>query len=127
MQSTLPPMNSWLGKEITILRYLRLYFYTILSISGRENNTFWVFTAGGISGILSWIFTYPQDVIKSRIQVDQKKDEIVTLIQQCYFSKADKLQSEQRVYKGIMHCLKVSLQKEGYGILLRGIGSTIVR
>jgi hypothetical protein len=66
-------MNSWLGNENLIIIIFMFPNDLIISdgISGRENNTFWVFTAGGISGILSWIFTYPQDVIKSRIQVNK--------------------------------------------------------
>ncbi len=66
-----------------------------------------MFTAGGIGGILSWIFTYPQDVIKSRIQADG-------------FGPDAK-------YKGYVHCFKESLKNEGPGIFVRGIGSTIVR
>ena len=27
-----------------------------------------VLSAGGMAGVFSWIFTYPQDVIKSRLQ-----------------------------------------------------------
>lgn len=60
-----------------------------------------------MAGILSWLFTYPQDVIKSRIQGDTLG----------YASK----------YKGAYDCLKQSLRSEGYPMLFRGIGSTVVR
>ena len=49
-----------------------------------------------------------QDVIKSRIQ-------------------ADDICPKKRAYRNAYHCLKISIQNEGYSMLLRGIGSTIVR
>lgn len=76
------------------------------NFSGHEDNTLAVFTAGGVGGIMSWIFTYPQDVIKSRIQGD------------VYGSEK---------YKGIRHCVAESLKNEGPRMFVRGIGSTIIR
>ena len=67
----------------------------------------WVFTAGGLAGVASWIPTYPIDVVKSRLQ-------------------ADKFGAEAS-YRGPMHCLKTMIEKEGYGVLVRGIGSTVIR
>ena len=29
-----------------------------------------ILLAGGMAGIFSWVFTYPQDVLKSRLQAD---------------------------------------------------------
>ena len=46
-----------------------------------------VLFGGGMAGVLSWVFTYPQDVIKSRLQ-------------------ADSFGATQQ-YTGPMHCLKV--------------------
>jgi len=66
-----------------------------------------VLMAGGLAGVLSWVFTYPQDVIKSRLQ-------------------ADGFGSSQ-LYKGPINCLKISLASEGSSFLLRGIGSTVIR
>jgi len=66
-----------------------------------------ILTAGGLAGIFSWIFTYPQDVIKSRLQADG-------------FGR-------NQQYKSAIHCLQVSLQTEGPRCLLRGIGSTVIR
>merc|ERR1719320_1256453 len=60
-----------------------------------------------MAGIFSWVFTYPQDVIKSRLQADS-----FGLNQQ---------------YSSARHCLQASIETEGYGCLTRGIGSTIVR
>lgn len=63
--------------------------------------------AGGMAGILSWIFTYPQDVIKSRLQADGW--------------------GQSQEYRGPSHCLKSSLAAEGISCLFRGIGSTVIR
>jgi len=66
-----------------------------------------VLMAGGMAGVFSWITTYPQDVIKSRLQADSF--------------------GTNQLYKGPLHCLKVSLQEEGHSFLFRGIGSTVIR
>jgi len=66
-----------------------------------------VLMAGGMAGVFSWITTYPQDVIKSRLQADSF--------------------GTNQLYKGPLHCLKVSLQEEGSSFLFRGIGSTVIR
>jgi len=66
-----------------------------------------VLFGGGMAGVLSWVFTYPQDVIKSRLQADN-------------FGGSQK-------YRGPLHCLQLSLKEEGHGFLLRGIGSTVIR
>ena len=74
---------------------------------GHEDNTAIVFASGGLAGIISWVFTYPQDVIKSRIQADS-------------FGKKAK-------YSGSINCIRQSLKNEGAQVLVRGIGSTVVR
>ncbi|XP_033606387.1 mitochondrial basic amino acids transporter isoform X2 [Cryptotermes secundus] len=63
--------------------------------------------AGGFSGTLSWVLTYPIDVVKSRLQVDG-------------------MGGVYR-YSGFMDCLKKSIQTEGYGVMTRGLTSTILR
>ena len=88
-------------------RDLFLIFFFFFT-RGHESNTAWVFAAGGLSGIVSWVFTYPQDVIKSRIQ-------------------ADDICPKNRAYRNAYHCLKVSIKNEGYGMMVRGIGSTVIR
>ncbi|XP_059208591.1 mitochondrial basic amino acids transporter isoform X2 [Centropristis striata] len=63
--------------------------------------------AGGMSGIASWISTYPVDVIKSRLQADG-----VGGVNQ---------------YSGIMDCVRQSLKKEGWRVFTRGLTSTLLR
>lgn len=64
-------------------------------------------TAGGLSGTLSWVVTYPFDVVKSRLQADGMGGEIK--------------------YRGIWHCFKNSIEVEGISVMSRGLISTIVR
>ena len=64
-------------------------------------------TAGGMAGIFSWIFTYPQDVIKSRLQADGW--------------------GRGQQYQGALHCLRASVGFEGWSCLTRGVGSTVIR
>ncbi|XP_039258875.1 mitochondrial basic amino acids transporter-like [Styela clava] len=62
--------------------------------------------SGGIAGILSWVITYPFDVLKSRLQADH---------------------FENSKYKGTIDCLKKGIEKEGPRLLYRGLNSTIIR
>merc|ERR1711892_731472 len=78
-----------------------------LLTKGRKDDNLWVFFAGGIAGICSWITTYPQDVIKSRVQGDG------------WGVKAQ--------YTGPVNCLKVTVQEGGLSVLYRGFGSTTYR
>ena len=63
--------------------------------------------AGGMSGIASWISTYPVDVIKSRLQADG-----VGGVYQ---------------YSSIADCVRQSVKKEGYMVFTRGLTSTLLR
>ncbi|XP_016406277.1 mitochondrial basic amino acids transporter-like [Sinocyclocheilus rhinocerous] len=63
--------------------------------------------AGGMSGIASWLSTYPVDVIKSRLQAD---------------GVGGKYQ-----YSSIMDCTRKSIQREGWRVFTRGLTSTLLR
>ncbi|KAG5026042.1 hypothetical protein AAZX31_08G203100 [Glycine max] len=62
--------------------------------------------AGGLAGVTSWISCYPFDVVKTRLQA-QTPSSIK--------------------YKGIIDCFKKSVNAEGYGVLWRGLGTTVAR
>ncbi|KAJ9582804.1 hypothetical protein L9F63_022845 [Diploptera punctata] len=88
------------------------YFYsyelmTRSSGDGLPISTLNMLLAGGLSGTLSWVLTYPIDVVKTRLQADGCNGECK--------------------YTGFMDCLKKSVQSEGYGVLSRGLNSTILR
>jgi len=99
------------GFGITVLREVPafgVYFGSYeLMIRTFGESTPVILTGGGIAGILSWIFTYPQDVIKSRLQADGF--------------------GVSRQYKSTFHCLQASFQAEGPTCFVRGIGSTVIR
>ncbi|XP_029806755.1 mitochondrial basic amino acids transporter [Suricata suricatta] len=61
--------------------------------------------AGGTSGILSWLSTYPVDVVKSRLQ-------------------ADGVRGPPR-YGGFVDCVRQSYRAEGWRVFTRGLASTL--
>ncbi|XP_024293546.1 mitochondrial basic amino acids transporter isoform X1 [Oncorhynchus tshawytscha] len=63
--------------------------------------------AGGMSGITSWISTYPVDVIKSRLQADGV--------------------GGHNKYSGIADCVRQSLKREGWRVFTHGLTSTLLR
>ncbi|KAA0711588.1 Mitochondrial basic amino acids transporter [Triplophysa tibetana] len=63
--------------------------------------------AGGLSGITSWISTYPVDVVKSRLQADGAEG--------------------TNKYSGIVDCVRQSWRREGWRFLTRGLTSTLLR
>ncbi|XP_063255439.1 solute carrier family 25 member 47 isoform X2 [Prinia subflava] len=65
-----------------------------------------VLLSGGFAGVLAWGFATPMDVIKSRMQTDE---------------------SEQHKYKGLVHCVRESVRKEGAKVLFKGLGLNCVR
>ena len=63
--------------------------------------------AGGIAGIISWMPTYPFDVIKTRMQGDG-------------FGK-------NQMFKSSLHCFRYTIEGQGLSILYRGFGSCVYR
>ncbi|KAK4315013.1 hypothetical protein Pmani_013737 [Petrolisthes manimaculis] len=104
------------GQAITTLRdvpgfasYFMTYEYLSRSWSGSDGNIspMVVLMAGGFAGSVSWMFSYPLDVVKSRLQ-------------------ADGIGGTSK-YKGTLDCLKKSIQSDGVGVLFRGINSSLIR
>ncbi|XP_061338588.1 mitochondrial arginine transporter BAC2-like [Gastrolobium bilobum] len=62
--------------------------------------------AGGLAGVVSWVFSYPLDVIKTRLQAQTPSS---------------------LKYKGILDCLRKSIKQEGYVVLWRGLGTALAR
>ncbi|KAG2457696.1 MCATL protein, partial [Polypterus senegalus] len=90
--------------------YFLTYDYLTRSLGCDPDDSYMIpklLFAGGMSGIASWLSTYPADVIKSRLQADG-----VGGVNQ---------------YKGIMDCVQQSLAKEGWRVFTRGLTSTLLR
>ncbi|XP_052000915.1 mitochondrial basic amino acids transporter [Xyrauchen texanus] len=105
------------GMRTTIIREtpgFGVYFltYDVLTRSlGCEPNDVYMIPkllfAGGLSGMASWMSTYPVDVIKSRLQ-------------------ADGVGGVNR-YNGISDCVRQSWEREGWRAFTRGLTSTLLR
>lgn len=67
--------------------------------------------AGGLAGVASWIFCYPLDVVKSRLQAQ---------------SRPEAGQPPPK-YSGIVDCFRKSVQEEGVAVLFRGLGTAVAR
>lgn len=63
--------------------------------------------AGGLSGISSWILTYPIDVVKSRFQADGD--------------------GKNRKYHGMMDCVRKTFRSGGLMAFSQGLPATILR
>ncbi len=64
----------------------------------------YLFVSGGIAGCLTWLSTYPFDVLKTRIQLDT-----------------------QNMYSGIWDCFKKIVRHEGGSVMFRGLSSALYR
>lgn len=102
------------GLGITVMREIPAfssYFVTYELLTRNNDNTpistLRMLFAGGFAGTVSWILTYPIDVVKSRLQADG----MVGAAQ----------------YNGIIDCVKKSISTEGHKFLTRGLTSTIIR
>ncbi|XP_032619390.2 solute carrier family 25 member 47 [Chelonoidis abingdonii] len=65
-----------------------------------------VLLSGGSAGVFGWAVATPMDVIKSRMQVDNLG---------------------QRKYRGLIHCIRVSVKEEGIRVLFKGLGLNCIR
>ncbi|XP_005047649.1 PREDICTED: solute carrier family 25 member 47 isoform X3 [Ficedula albicollis] len=78
-----------------------------LTPDGRNKPGFLVvLLSGGFAGVLAWGLATPMDVIKSRMQTDE---------------------SDQHKYKGLIHCVRESVRKEGPKVLFKGLGLNCIR
>ena len=68
---------------------------------------FWLCMAGGMSGVASWIITYPCDFIKSRIQTDGVNG--------------------PPQYRGIVDCCRKSYALGKMRIFFKGLNATLLR
>lgn len=100
------------GITLTVMREIpgfSAYFFTYEALMKYgSSSTLEMLFAGGMAGVVSWLITYPIDVVKTRIQSDGIKGDPIK-------------------YKGTIHCIKCGLAEEGYRFLFRGLNSTLIR
>ncbi|XP_053469629.1 mitochondrial basic amino acids transporter isoform X2 [Ictalurus furcatus] len=90
--------------------YFLVYDVLTRSLGCEPDNSYMIpklMFAGGMSGIASWLSTYPVDVIKSRLQADGVGGNFQ--------------------YSGIIDCTRKSLEQEGWRVFTRGLTSTLLR
>ncbi|XP_058452042.1 mitochondrial basic amino acids transporter [Malaya genurostris] len=100
------------GLGITVVRDIpgfSSYFvsYELMVQTFDDPSPFVVLMAGGLAGTISWLISFPIDVVKSRLQ-------------------ADGMYGEPK-YRGIADCLRKSYATEGLAFLSRGLTSTLLR
>ncbi|XP_022917808.2 mitochondrial basic amino acids transporter-like [Onthophagus taurus] len=101
------------GLNITVMREIPAfgsYFASYEYLSRMEDgitSTPTMILAGGTAGVISWIISYPIDVIKSRMQIDGMNG--------------------INEYKNSMDCLKKTVEQGGYRSLFRGLMPAIIR
>lgn len=59
-----------------------------------------------MAGVFGWLSTYPIDVIKTRIQAQDMKNQ---------------------EYRNTWHCFKTVYRGEGMRVMFAGVGATIIR
>lgn len=105
------------GLGCTILRdspgfgvYFSGYEYLTQKVTDSKGNvnTLSLLLVGGLAGVISWMVTYPLDVMKSRLQ-------------------ADGVNGGEKKYSGLWDCIKKSYKCEGLKVFTKGLNSTLIR
>lgn len=73
----------------------------------KDISTLQLMFAGGLTGIISWAYSYPADMIKSKIQAEG-------------IAPIGK-------YRSYADCIRTSVKTEGYAVFTRGISVCLVR
>ncbi|XP_029993621.1 solute carrier family 25 member 45 [Sphaeramia orbicularis] len=71
-----------------------------LTDSGKQPGTFAILMAGGVAGVVTWAFATPMDVVKARLQMSG---------------------AGGRDYRGVLHCVTVSVREEGPRVFFKGL------
>ncbi|KAL0994089.1 hypothetical protein UPYG_G00117630 [Umbra pygmaea] len=77
-----------------------------LTEEGKQPGTLSIMMAGGVAGVMTWAFATPMDVVKARLQMSG---------------------AGGRVYRGVLHCMSVSLKEEGMRVFCKGLILNSVR
>lgn len=102
-------LTTTIAREIpAFVTYFATYECLTRTSDDSPVSTMTMLVAGGTAGVVSWMISYPVDIIKSRIQMDG-------------------MNGQPRIYKNAIDCLKRSVAHEGYGFLFKGLAPTLVR
>lgn len=82
-------------------------FYEMMTKNTANPSALHTLMAGGMAGTLSWLVTFPIDIIKSQLQ-------------------ADGMTGESK-YKGVWDCARKGYREEGVRFFTRGLASTLIR
>ena len=85
--------------------YFSTYEYLKKNMFNNNPNSLQTFLMGGFCGGFSWLFIYPSDVIKSRMQ----------------------LANSEVVYKGVIDCINKSVKSEGIRVFYKGFYTSLLR
>ena len=85
--------------------YFSTYEYLKKDIFKNNPNHIQTFLMGGFCGAFSWVFIYPSDVIKSRMQSEDSKIK----------------------YNGVIDCIKKSIKSDGYKVFYKGFYTSLLR
>ncbi|CAG8443629.1 6192_t:CDS:2 [Acaulospora morrowiae] len=139
-KKTLNPFSGlYHGGLITIIRDAPgygLYFWTYEGIkrlthvtpdNSDYSNVSKLLFAGGMAGVVSWAGVYPLDVIKSRIQTQQRYPSVIPAKPLSSLSVINSTRAISGSFRGIIDCAVRSYHKEGISVFFRGIIPTLVR
>lgn len=117
------------GGLITMIRdapSYGIYFWAyegmkrLLQVEYSGNDAWKLLLAGGVAGTVSWGSIYPIDVVKSRLQMQQKHVVANHLNESTHIIM-------DRPYASIKDCVVRSYRSEGVGVFFRGLFPTLLR
>ena len=85
--------------------YFSTYEYLKKNLCRNNPNSIQTFMIGGFCGGFSWLFIYPSDVIKSRMQLEDKNIK----------------------YNGVLDCIKKSVKNDGLRVFYKGFYTSLLR
>lgn len=104
------------GYTITCLREtiaLNCYFNTYDYLKNKTG----IFFAGGLSGSLSWLITYPIDTIKSRVQANNISRKVNESVLTYNYNLYRDAYLKKELFRGLRFCLFRGFIVNGFGFL----------
>jgi solute carrier family 25 carnitine/acylcarnitine transporter 20/29 len=93
-----------ISREIPGFGFYFASYEALTRFGDGQVGTLGMLMAGGMAGVVSWIVTFPIDVVKTRLQCDSSGK-----------------------YTGVFDCVRKTYAAEGYKAFSRGLTSTVIR